>query len=177
VAPAVYVQEGFYVDETYLQEQQKEAERHLKEATGIFRGWLCRKADIIGVDAEKYNLTPEEVAGLVNFNSTTQIQTLLFGGFEAAQAVMKKPPKGQAALSVASDPVKPKVDVVRCSTFKLCCTVSLPLDSLTKYVMRFCTGFVIYFYDQFSSPVNCVRHVASGGALKRLTWVQFRCSR
>jgi hypothetical protein len=176
VAAAVYVQEGFYVDETYLQEQQKEAERHLEEATSIFRGWLCRKADIIGVDAEKHNLTPEEVAGLVNFNSTTQIQTLLFGGFEGTQEVMKKPPKGKAALGAACNSVKPKVDVVRCSTFKLCCTVSLPLDSLTRCVMRFCTGFVIYFYDQFS-PVNCVRHVASGGALERLTWVQFRCSR
>jgi hypothetical protein len=118
------VQAGFYVDGAHLREHDAKAQADLADAERRFRSWLRKRAAVVGAGAADYGLEPDDIPDLVNLSSSSQIQTLLFGGFEAASAVEKKPLKAAAAAGAKATMVKPRVDIVRrCGLLRRCCVV------------------------------------------------------
>ena len=101
------------MDSQHLAEQDANAQADLRDAELRFRAWLRKFAANVGAGADEYGLEPDDIPNLVNLSSGSQIQTLLFGGFEAANAVEKKPLKAEAAKGAKAKMVKPKVDIVR----------------------------------------------------------------
>jgi hypothetical protein len=110
---STWLQVGFYVDKEHLHKQDDIAKADLKDAEDRFRAWLRRYAAVIGDGCEEYGLHPDEIPELVNLSSSSQIQTLLFGGFRSAQDVVKKPLKAEAAKGARPSMVKPYVEIVR----------------------------------------------------------------
>lgn len=115
------MQEGFYVDDEHLAAQDSNAQADLRDAERRFRSWLRRYGAVIGAGAEEYGLHPDAVPDLVNMSSSSQMQTLLFGGFTAANAVEKKPLKAEAAKGAKPKLVKPKVEIVRPTDLPTAC--------------------------------------------------------
>jgi len=107
------VQEGFYVDKPHLAEQDVKAQADLHDAGVRFRTWLRKYAAVVGQGNEELGWHPDDIPGLVNLSSPSQIQTLLFGGFTAAKDVLKKPTKAEAEAGMKEHMVKPTVEIVR----------------------------------------------------------------
>ena len=101
------------MDGGHLAAQDANAQADLRDAERRFRAWLRRHSAVIGAHAEEYGLHPDDIPELVNLSSSAQIQTLLFGGFQAAKAVERKPLKAEAAKGAVAQMVKPCVDIVR----------------------------------------------------------------
>lgn len=101
------------MDGAHLAAQDGNAQADLRDAELRFRAWLRRHSAVIGAHAEEYGLHPDDIPELINLSSSAQIQTLLFGGFQAAKAVERKPLKAEAAKGAVAQMVKPSVDIVR----------------------------------------------------------------
>jgi hypothetical protein len=79
------------VDSSHLAEQQIKAEAELRDADKRFRLWVAK---YVG----------EESAKWMNLGSSTQIQTLLFGGFTSKKKVTKKATKATTKPKKGEEP-------------------------------------------------------------------------
>lgn len=102
------------MDSGHLAEQQIKAEAELRDADGRFRLWVA-------------NYVGEEPAALMNLGSSTQIQTLLFGGFTSTKKVSKKVTKAEKDAAAAADLAPPQATNVCPSVDAVCLLVFFSL--------------------------------------------------
>jgi hypothetical protein len=90
--------------------------------------WLRKHAAVIGQGNEDLGWEPQDIADMINLTSSTQIQTLLFGGYTSGKEVLKTPTKAEAAAGMRPHMTKPTVDIVRAHAACTCrsaCTQAL----------------------------------------------------
>lgn len=107
------LQIGFYVDKDHLAEQDRKAQEDLRDADGRFRTWLRKYAHVVGQGNGDHGWSAEEVPDLLNLSSGSQIQTLLFGGFQSSRDVLKTPTKAEAEAGMTPHNMKPQLATVR----------------------------------------------------------------